>query len=57
MVKGLPLMKNNAATAMPFPLFHPEDKHLMLRLKDTSAGCQRGKSGEMISGPLIVNDL
>jgi hypothetical protein len=30
-------MKNNAATAMPFPLFHPEDKHLMLRLKDTFA--------------------
>jgi hypothetical protein len=50
MEKGLPLIKNNAATAMPFPLRHPKDKHLMLRLKGTSAGRQRGKSGEVISG-------
>jgi hypothetical protein len=29
----------------------------MLRLKGMSAGRQKGKSGEVISGPLIVNDL
>ena len=50
-------MKNNAATAMPFPLRHPKDKRLMLRLKGTSAGRQRGKSGEVISGALMVYDL
>jgi hypothetical protein len=50
-------MMNNAAAAMPFSLFRPEGKHLILRLKDTSTGRQRGESGEMISGPLIVNDL
>jgi hypothetical protein len=50
MEKGLPLIKNNAATVMPFPLRHPKDKHLMLRLKGTAAGRQRGKPGGVISG-------
>jgi len=50
-------MNNNAATAMPSPIFHVEDNHLSARLKDTSVGLKKVKSGELISEPLIVNDL
>jgi hypothetical protein len=45
MEKGLPLMTDNQQWLCHSSLFQPEDEHMMLSPKDTSAGRQGGRNG------------